>query len=366
MSDDTQQDSDCRPGAPHPRDRFGLRGHDRAVEVFLSSWASGRLPHAWLIGGEEGVGKATMAYHLIRALLRHGDRAPGAVADVTQAPPDEIARRIAAGGHGNLIVLRRPWDDKKKRAQTVLPVAEVRRLGGFLSQTASEKGWRIVLVDGANDMNTSAANALLKSLEEPPRKTLFFLISDRPGALLPTIRSRCARLDLQPLSPADTRAVLAEIGMAGEGEGDLDAAVALSGGSPGQAVSLMTGGVLGVYRDLLRLLADGDPSRTQREALASALTAKGGEADLDTLVGALGLLLPQVARTAACGAVPGDVPVFAHDLVAREAGRRSLDAWPAVWEKTVDIAGEARAYNLDPYQTALHILDDFLDPGGAA
>ncbi|MCP1335769.1 DNA polymerase III subunit delta' [Futiania mangrovi] len=366
MSDDTQQDSDCRPGAPHPRTRFGLHGHDRAVEVFLSSWASGRLPHAWLVGGEEGIGKATMAYHLIRALLRHGDRAPATVAEVTQAPPDEVARRIAAGGHGNLIVLRRPWDDKKKRAQAVLPVAEVRRLGGFLSQTASEKGWRIVLVDGANDMNTSAANALLKSLEEPPRKTLFFLISDRPGALLPTIRSRCARLELQPLTQADTRLVLAEIGTMGEGEGDLDAAVALSAGSPGQAVSLMTGGVLGIYRDLLGLLGDGDLARTQREALATAVTAKSGEGDLDGLVAALGLLLPQIARAGACGAAPDDVPDFARDLIVREAGRRPLDAWPAVWEKTVDIAGEARAYNLDPYQTALHILDDFLDPGGAA
>lgn len=170
---------------------------------FLAGAKAGRLHHAWLLCGPVGVGKASFAFRIARAFteLNAGLPLPDMEALVASSKVDNpVFRRIASGGHPNILHLRIPLDEKTKKFKTQLTVDEVRRSVGFFGSTAGESGWRVAIVDSADQMTISAANALLKILEEPPERTLFFLLSSQPGRLLPTIRSRCQQLDFKPLS----------------------------------------------------------------------------------------------------------------------------------------------------------------------
>ncbi len=188
-------------------DWYGAPG---AEEALLRSYRSGRMHHAWLLSGAKGIGKATLAFRFARFVLANPDSsAVSPAAGLAIDPQSRAFRQVAAGAHPNLLVLRRPWDEQGKRYRTELTVGEVRRIQSFFGTTAGEKGWRICIVDTADELNISAANALLKMLEEPPENGLFLLISNRPGQLLPTIRSRCHRLDLKPLSDQAVRQALA-------------------------------------------------------------------------------------------------------------------------------------------------------------
>jgi DNA polymerase-3 subunit delta' len=187
-----------------PRANPDLLGHETAERIWSQARASGRLHHAWLITGTRGIGKATLAYRLARGLL--AGRAPGDGLDV--GPADPVFRRIAAGTHAGLMTVERSADEKTKRMRREIVVDEVRAVTQFLRRTAGEGGWRVVIVDGAEDMNPNAANALLKLLEEPPTGALLLLVCHAPGRLPATIRSRCRRLRLSPLGPATVEALL--------------------------------------------------------------------------------------------------------------------------------------------------------------
>lgn len=177
-----------------PRQTGRVWGHDREEGVFRAAYASGRLHHAWLLAGPHGIGKATLAFHFARILLGGED------------PASAVARRIAAGTHGDLLVIARTLDEKKGRLRSEITAADVRPVQTFLHHTAAEGGWRVVIVDGAEFLNRFAANAMLKILEEPPSRAVLVLTSAVPGALLPTLRSRCRFLALSPL---DARAMSA-------------------------------------------------------------------------------------------------------------------------------------------------------------
>ena len=187
---------------PHPRETTDLFGHREAETALLNAYRSGRIPHAWLIGGAQGIGKATLAYRMARFVLAHGDPL---AADVQRADSlnvdanDPAARRIVAGAHGGLLVLQRTANDKGVM-RTVITVDETRETISFFGSTAAADGWRVCIVDTVDELNPNAANALLKTLEEPPRQSLFLLISHAPGRVLPTILSRCRRLPLRPLA----------------------------------------------------------------------------------------------------------------------------------------------------------------------
>src|SRR5262245_4553568 len=160
------------------------------------------MPHAWLIGGPRGIGKATLAYRMARFVFAHPDPASVAVrnAQTLALPPDHPAlRRVAAQGHSDLLALERVADEKGKIPASI-PVDLVRKTIGFFGSTAGEGGWRVCIVDSADELNPSGANAILKTLEEPPAKSLLLVVSHAPGRLLPTIRSRCRRLALRPLA----------------------------------------------------------------------------------------------------------------------------------------------------------------------
>jgi len=175
---------------PHPRETFALLGHAEAERALLEEYRGGRIAHAWLIGGPAGIGKATLAYRMARFALAHPDPAAAAVQSATSlaVPPDSpIARRVAGRAHPDLLVLEREPDDKGKM-RTVITVEQVRRTVSFFGSTAGEGGWRVCVVDSADELNPQGSNALLKVLEEPPPRSLFLVLSHAPGRLPPTIR----------------------------------------------------------------------------------------------------------------------------------------------------------------------------------
>jgi DNA polymerase-3 subunit delta' len=187
-----------------PRASAAFVGHEAAVASLFSAAVSGRLHHAWLIGGQEGIGKATLAYRFARWLL-----AGARTADLSVEASNPVFRRVAADTHADLLTIERRFDEKRKKMQGEIVIDTVHEVGRFLRLTAGEGGWRVVVVDGAEDMNRNAANALLKLLEEPPKQAILLLVSHAPGRLLPTIRSRCRSINLAPLAEADVDSLLA-------------------------------------------------------------------------------------------------------------------------------------------------------------
>lgn len=327
MSDIEQREPDQLDGVPLPEMQRSVVGHDEARDGILAMLAAGRMPGGVLIHGPHGIGKATMAFDLARRIFeRTGDELPS-----------HIAEQVAAGAYPNLQVLRKAPRDSGKGYYTVIRVDEVRGLIEGLHRTRGRAGHRVVVVDPIDDCNPSSANALLKIFEEPPPDTTFFLISHRPGSLLPTIKSRCHSLALRPLADEDVRTVLSA---ARPGE-DVDHAVALAGGRPRRGFEAMLigdGSALGALRNWLTNPAGPPPAA--HIALADVLAA---EKD-----GPQGRFARELVRD-----------WLAAEAKAAAAGgaRRRLASATELWDKADLMFAEADEYNLDPRQTLVAIFD---------
>jgi DNA polymerase-3 subunit delta' len=228
-------------GAPHPRERFDLIGHADIEAELLAAWQANRLPHAILLGGPQGIGKATLAYRLTRFVLAGGGKD---AKDLSLAKDDPISRQVAALSHPDMLVLRRVKEEDKKAISQVIRVEDTRRITSFFGSTSAYGGWRVCIVDAVEDMNAASANAILKLLEEPPARSLFILVSHTPGRLLPTIRSRCRRMAVKPLTNGEVAHALSSLA---HDLPDLDQtqianASESSQGSVGRALSLLLGG----------------------------------------------------------------------------------------------------------------------------
>jgi len=250
-------EDDDAGAVPAPRETTAFYGHADAERLMLAAYRAGRMPHAWLIGGEPGIGKATLAYRLARFVLAHPDPAAPAVQAAESlfvAPDHPVARRIAARAHGDLLVLERT-PGESGRLRTEIAVADVRGTTAFFGSTAGEGGWRVCIVDSADDLNRAGANALLKILEEPPSRALLLVVSHSPARLLPTIRSRCRKLALRPLAEGDVIAAAAASLGVPETDAELRKAAALAEGSVGRAIALHDGPSLALRETVARLLA---------------------------------------------------------------------------------------------------------------
>ncbi|WP_395685571.1 DNA polymerase III subunit delta' [Aestuariivirga sp.] len=226
----------------HPRRIRGLVGHQQAEQRLLQAFQSEKLHHAWLISGPRGVGKATLAYRFARFLLNNPVYSPRNPFQTLQADMESPAsRQIGVGAHPGLLVIERAVDQRAKRLKTVITVEDARAAQGFFSRTSASGGWRIAIVDCADDLNAESANALLKILEEPPERSLFLILCHQPGRLLPTIRSRCLQISLSLLSIDETVSVLRSLppeAVDADPKFVVEAAV-LSKGSPGKAIEFV-------------------------------------------------------------------------------------------------------------------------------
>ena len=324
MSDD---DSDTKP----PRVTAVLFGHDPAEQALLKAYKSGRIAHAWLIGGPPGIGKATLAFRFARFVLAHPDPQAPEVRQATSLAVDAdhpVARRIAAQAQGDLRLLERVVNEQTGKLYTNIRVDDVRRVVSFFSGTAGEGGWRIAIVDAVDDLAREGANALLKVLEEPPARTLLLLLSHSPGRELPTIRSRCRRLLLRPLSQDDVVRALAEATGRDAAESELAQAAAAADGSVSRALALLDGPALALRQRVLDAIGQlPNPDPRALHALADAL----GGTDPQTLATFMDLVNGWLSRR----------------LDAGEGEARALARIAETWDKVNRHAREVDAYNLE-------------------
>jgi DNA polymerase-3 subunit delta' len=341
--DDSGLEPDALTGTPHPRLQTAFFGHEAAEQTFLDAFRSGRLHHAWLIGGPEGIGKATFAYRIARFLLERGadeDRSAGSL-DVPAE--SRAARQIAAMSHPNLVVLRRMPASDKKAATTTIPVDLVRRAIHVFEGTPANGGWRIGIVDSAEDLTAASANALLKLVEEPPTRSIFLIVSHAPQRILPTIRSRCRRLPLRPLDDESLTKVLDNLGFPLP-KGQESKALALAEGSVRRAVSVLDEdrlALVGKVDDLLDSLPRYDLRRLV--ALSEAIGKKGAEDNYDAVLDA--------------------VMRWASRRIAAEAalGPARLAPLADVCEKIAGAARNADVYNLDRRSLFVTMVQDLAE-----
>ena len=371
MSDDDldpREDEEAGEGGAAvllPRETAELVGHEAAEAAFLGAYNAQRLPHAWLLAGPAGIGKATCAYRVARFLLAQheagglfGAAAPPAT--LTIPPEHPVFRLVASGAHPDLLVVERAWDEKRKRLRREIVVDDARAIAAFLHLTPSQGSWRVVIVDGADEMNRNAANALLKVLEEPPKRAILLLTCESPGRLLPTIRSRCRILHMNFLSQD---IVLAAIRRAMP---ELDAADALNltqlaGGSIGRALILAAQDGLAVQRGLFKLL-EGLPKLSGESLHAFADKLVRGEAAGFQL---LADLLPRAIAGTVMLALGREPAASAAERVtlARLAVRRHPAQWAELWRRLGQLFAAADGIELDKKAV---VLDAFFALEAAA
>ncbi|GGA10705.1 DNA polymerase III subunit delta' [Neptunicoccus cionae] len=355
---------DRAEGAPHPRETGLLVGQHSAEEAFLSAYNGGRMHHAWMLTGPRGVGKATLAWRIARFLLSQPEDdggmfgAPPPPESLDADPNHPAVRRAMSLGEPRLFLCRRPWDDKAKppRLKKEITVDEVRKLKSFFALSATDGGWRVAIVDDIDLMNVSAANALLKILEEPPEKTVLLLVSHQPARLLPTIRSRCRDLRCTALSPQDQSTALTAAGL----EIGSDPAIAeLSGGSVGAALRLAHGDGAQRYAALVALMEQAPGlDRGQATAIAEKCGGAANAENYDITVLLIDLLLTRLARFGALQpaiwteAAPQEARMLAKLAPNCAAARK----WANLAQALSARVGHARAVNLDPSGVILDML----------
>jgi len=339
--------SDAESKERSPAGQQQVFGHREAERLLAQAAGSGRLAHAWLFCGPEGIGKASLAYRFARYLLC-GHRSPSAESldSPGQDPNSREFRLVAGDAHPDLLTVRRPeageGGSRSAKRPLDLPVEQVRKIPSFLSLSASEGGWRIVIVDEADRLNRNSANALLKVLEEPPERTLLVLVTVTPGRLVPTIRSRCRRLDLRRLSDDDMDEWLEQSGLQISAD-DRKTLVKLSNGSPGRLCRLLENDALSTARQLDEILAEsGSMDWSAIHKLSENLARPTADANFELTVQMLSDRLEAAIRDSARGRENVN-----RGIVTSAEGTAQLDRLMQVWDKARDLFAAAKFANLD-------------------
>ena len=308
-------------------------GQDKAVAEFQGAWQAGTLHHAWLLSGPKGVGKAAFARAAATRLLAEAAGPPVELPGFETPADHPIAHLVAAGSHPDLRILERVENPKTGVLSRNISVEQVRSLGDLLGSTPFLSPWRAVIIDRADDLEKSAANALLKMLEEPPANCVFLLVSHAAGRLLPTIRSRCRRLDFQPLGD-DAMTSLLEAQLPALSTAERNSIIAKAGGSIGRALAFAALDLAKLQDAAVKILRDGDPTNAHRSDLAIELGRKGAS-----------------ERYAAfLDLVPSLIAARARGLKGRDL-ERALDAYA----QSRELAALAPRVSLDPASTVFQM-----------
>lgn len=351
----------------HPVLNDTLLGHEGAESEFLSAYLSGRMHHAWLITGPKGIGKASLAYKIAKFLLSQsleeagpslfGDALETAAPQSLNCDPDsDTIQRIKSMAHGGLMTVTRTEDPKKKTLRKQIVIDDVRKAHKFFNRTSAEGGWRVIIVDAADEMNRNSANALLKILEEPPKHSILLLVAHTPGKLLPTIRSRCRQLKLTPMKKDSVRAVLAakypEMDVA-----QLDKLSILAEGSPGKAIRLAEIGGLPLYDRMIDILRTVPKVNTPSvHKLAAELGTVKADASYRLFLEFLSSWLERLIRFSASGDTPYVIHADEEALFQRLASTCGVDRWIEVWEKMHSLEIRAEGLNMDRKQLLVSLL----------
>lgn len=286
-----------------------LIGLEGAEAAFLDAWKSGRLHHAWLLAGPQSMGKAAFAMRAARFLATHGPAGSGDAASLDDEGDAAVGRLFDAGNHPEILMLSRQAKDKDKgkskgkdadkdKAKDVarsISIDQVRQMIRRLQMSLSMGSWRVIIIDAVDDLEVAGANALLKTLEEPPAKTLFLLVSHSPGKLLPTIRSRCRLLRFQPVQQDQVEGWLQSIRPMLD-RSDIRAIAAASGGVPGKALALIDSDVLSIEEKLRTIARTGDPQNILRAELSKSVAGVANREKLELVIDLVPGLIANVAR----------------------------------------------------------------------
>ncbi len=325
---------DRQDALPHPREMLDLVGHKEQELALLDAYRSKRMHHAWILAGPPGIGKATLAYRFARFVLAHPDPdAPDVrIATNLDVPGHHrVAHLVSAKSHPDLYALHRVWNEKGKKHFTDIRVDDVRKIANLFHSTPGEGGWRIAIIDNAEDLNNNSANALLKMLEEPPSRSLFLIISNAAGRLLPTIRSRCRMLPIRPLREAEVASVVAGVM---EDKPDIDLirkSASLAGGSVRRAISFLDDDSLG-FRGRLDTVLQQLPKLDEKALLAIAEETTKRD----------GMAFPRFIE-----AMEDFLSANLDSNLTTPKGSVALLPFAELWQKLASSVQEVEAYNLD-------------------
>jgi DNA polymerase-3 subunit delta' len=312
MSENNLFLSDQIEGYPHPKVTETLFGHEVAEQEFLNCYKSGKLHHGWLITGAQGIGKATFAWRMAKFLLSQpidGNQVNGLFENSSENQTNEvdknfdkaIATRILAESEPRLVVIRKSFDEKRKTFRSSIRVDEVRKLKTFFSLSVSDGGGRVAIIDSADDLNINAANALLKTLEEPPKNTVFLLISHSPQSLLPTIKSRCRELRLNNLIESDLVSALGQINLSIP-ENDSAIYSLLGSGSVGNSIRLLEHDGANLYRTLLSFLNQlPNLNGLELEKFIGTLSGNKNRSRLELFIELLNMVIARISKAGIVG-----------------------------------------------------------------
>lgn len=341
-------EADRLDGFTHPRLTRDLFGHEGPENLLAENVASGRMHHGWLIMGPEGVGKATLAYRLAKHLLAAPEERDPFGQTLAIDPGSRAARLVANLSHPSLLTLRRTYVPATKKFSASITIEEVRRLRSFMAHTVDAGSWRVVIVDQADDLNPNSANGILKSLEEPPPRTVFVLLSSEPRKLLPTIRSRCRTLEVGALASPDLKKAVNSAFAAGdETPPDTDAwprLEELAEGSVRRALTIAASGGLKLYERVVALVSTlPRVDWSLVHALGDEVSGTANEQKFEALFDFLGLLIARLIRARATGQGRDSDLALSRRLINDQA----LPRWAEAWEGIQRDKAETLLINLD-------------------
>lgn len=335
-----------------PRKNSYLLGFEKEEQFLLDAWKNKTLHNSWLFSGIEGIGKATLAYKFARFVLYADHNRKDSYNSLTVPEDSSVYNLVAQNAHPDLKIIERDYTDadKKKVLKAIkdgeqlsddelkglkksafIRIDDVRTVNEFLSKRSGNDGWRVVIIDSIDDMNTASANAILKILEEPPHKTLMLLVSHNPNRLLPTIKSRCAKLNLHPLEEKDVASLLRRY-RPELSEKSVKELSELSSGSIGKAIMYADNDALNVYQKLSSIVYAKDKFVLSDVLdFCSAYSADDESYDL-----AQELILKFIAEN------------IHHTS--------NLEEFAKSWDETIKIFSETASLNLDKRQALMNII----------